>query len=207
MSKVLVSSSYLTAIANAIRGKNGSSNTYKPSQMAGAISNIPTGGGYEDALIANSRIEEYINTTASQVAEYRFYNSNIGKITFTTADTIRAAAFMSARATEIHLPNAVTVQLNTFHSCSSLVTVDIGKIASFPNNIFYNCTSLQNVIIRAFIEPTAAATFATTLLGTSNAGGYVYVPTSLLSQFQASTNWQTYAKVLAFRTIEGSIYE
>ena len=32
-----------TNIANAIRGKNGSSNTYKPEQMAGAINAIPSG--------------------------------------------------------------------------------------------------------------------------------------------------------------------
>lgn len=45
MAKVLVSESNLTNIANAIRTKNGSSNTYTPAQMATAISNIPTGGG------------------------------------------------------------------------------------------------------------------------------------------------------------------
>lgn len=45
MAKVLVSESNLTNIANAIREKNGSSNTYTPAQMATAISNIPTGGG------------------------------------------------------------------------------------------------------------------------------------------------------------------
>lgn len=37
MSKVLVSSSNLTNIANAIREKNGSTDTYKPREMAGAI--------------------------------------------------------------------------------------------------------------------------------------------------------------------------
>ena len=34
-----------TAIANAIRGKNGLSTTYKPNQMAQAITDIPSGGG------------------------------------------------------------------------------------------------------------------------------------------------------------------
>lgn len=36
---------HLTNIAEAIRNKNGSSDTYKPSEMAAAISNIETGGG------------------------------------------------------------------------------------------------------------------------------------------------------------------
>lgn len=45
MSKVLVTESYLEDIADAIRSKNGSSDTYTPGQMAGAIEDIPTGGG------------------------------------------------------------------------------------------------------------------------------------------------------------------
>ena len=38
MSKVLVTDTHLTDIANAIRDKNGSTDTYKPSEMANAIS-------------------------------------------------------------------------------------------------------------------------------------------------------------------------
>ena len=45
MSKVLVNESSLTGIANAIRGKNGSTDTYKPSEMAAAITAISGGGG------------------------------------------------------------------------------------------------------------------------------------------------------------------
>lgn len=41
--KGLVSKSYLTAIANAIRAKTGSTGTYMPSQMADAITGIQTG--------------------------------------------------------------------------------------------------------------------------------------------------------------------
>lgn len=44
MAKVLVNESSLTGIANAIRGKNGSTDTYKPSEMAAAITAISGGG-------------------------------------------------------------------------------------------------------------------------------------------------------------------
>ena len=44
MAKVLVNESSLTGIANAIRGKNGSTTTYKPSEMAAAITAISGGG-------------------------------------------------------------------------------------------------------------------------------------------------------------------
>lgn len=49
MTKVAVTETYLTNIANAIRSKNGSSDTYTPAEMATAITNIPTGGS--DSLI------------------------------------------------------------------------------------------------------------------------------------------------------------
>lgn len=48
MGKVMVNESSLSAIGEAIRGKNGTTNTYKPSEMAAAISNIPAGGGNFD---------------------------------------------------------------------------------------------------------------------------------------------------------------
>lgn len=44
MSKALITEAYLTDIADAIRAKNGSSDTYTPPQMAAAIADIPTGG-------------------------------------------------------------------------------------------------------------------------------------------------------------------
>ena len=43
MSKVLVNDTDLGGIANAIRRKNGGSTLYKPSEMAAAVSAIPTG--------------------------------------------------------------------------------------------------------------------------------------------------------------------
>ena len=45
MSLVTIDNSCFTNIANAIRGKNGETTTYKPNEMAAAISAISSGGG------------------------------------------------------------------------------------------------------------------------------------------------------------------
>lgn len=45
MAIVTINDEHLTNIAAAIRGKNGTENTYKPSEMAAAISAISAGGG------------------------------------------------------------------------------------------------------------------------------------------------------------------
>ena len=47
MAKKLYEESSIQAIANAIREKNGETTTYKPSEMAAAITAITTGGGGE----------------------------------------------------------------------------------------------------------------------------------------------------------------
>lgn len=44
MARVLITDTYLSDIAGAIRGKLGVQSTYTPPQMAGAIASIPTGG-------------------------------------------------------------------------------------------------------------------------------------------------------------------
>lgn len=62
MAKVLVSDSNLQAIANAIRSKNGTQNTYTPSTMATAISNIPSGGGssnWHDISYSDGTVYDY----------------------------------------------------------------------------------------------------------------------------------------------------
>ena len=59
MANVIINDTNLTNIANAIRNKTGSTNTYKPSEMAGAINSITTGSGggesetYISAGVAN----------------------------------------------------------------------------------------------------------------------------------------------------------
>lgn len=45
MAKAFIDDTNLTAIANAIRAKTGSADTYLPSEMATAISNLQIGGG------------------------------------------------------------------------------------------------------------------------------------------------------------------
>lgn len=54
MSNALIDESLLVDIADSIRSKNGSSDTYTPSEMATAIANINTGGGGSVSLQAKT---------------------------------------------------------------------------------------------------------------------------------------------------------
>ena len=79
MANVIINDINLTAIADAIRGKNGTSTTYKVSEMATAITNIPTGGSGSGSGGDGSGGGE-LNFTG--VISYLNYNSNWDSILF-----------------------------------------------------------------------------------------------------------------------------
>lgn len=62
MARVLINESNLQNIADAIRGKNGTQNTYTPSQMADAITAIPTSSGGESVWFddRNESVKAYL---------------------------------------------------------------------------------------------------------------------------------------------------
>lgn len=69
MSIVTIDDSYFTDIANAIRGKNGETTTYKPNEMAAAISALSSGGITQWGKMFFSSSPSQINLS-SIVADY-----------------------------------------------------------------------------------------------------------------------------------------
>lgn len=70
MANVLVQDSSLTAIADAIRAKNGTETTYKPAEMASAISAIPTGGSGGEVVFKNAFITPTANATVIDLSPW-----------------------------------------------------------------------------------------------------------------------------------------
>lgn len=67
MSNVIIDDTYLGDIADAIRGKNGSLDTYTPADMAAAIAAIQTGGGVSNKTLNWARsglTETYAQNTS-----------------------------------------------------------------------------------------------------------------------------------------------
>lgn len=70
-----------TGIANSIREKNGTTDTYKPTEMAAAIVNLPTGGGFDISSLNHVDItapSKYTNY--SKLPDLTPYVDNIDKI-------------------------------------------------------------------------------------------------------------------------------
>ena len=118
----------LTAIANAIRAKDGTSDKMTLEEMPSKIAAIQVGGA----------TEPYIEETYDQ-------NGNIISATFHGHTKVRDNAFYSCSSlTSISLPSGITsIGTSAFGGCSKLTLTSLPSgITSIGNNAFDGCTSL-----------------------------------------------------------------
>ena len=149
MANVIINDTNLTNIANAIRGKNGTTTTYKPSEMAAAITAI-SGGGGGSGVPAEALV-------FSGDCGYKFYNSNwewfwnTYKDSITTSDMTGAVSmFHSFRgaASSVVLNFRANYDIDTgnmFYSCSNKTVSKIVNLKpSGTKNMFeqYGATTL-----------------------------------------------------------------
>lgn len=223
MSKKLYEETDIQSIANSIREKNGLTTTYKVSEMAQAIKDIPSGSSGSDDSVLNSLIDgsaTTVSSTATQVRSRAFYRLSsltsidfpevikIGDNAFTqcTALTsvnlpktqeIRTYAFqLCSKLTYISLPKVTTIHISCFQDCSQLSTVDLGAIELFNSAAFKSCTALNTLIIRSsdVCILSAANVFSDTPLASGT--GAIYVPDDLVDSYKSATNWSTFADLI-----------
>ena len=248
MSLVTIDDSYLTAIGNAIRAKNGATTTYKPSEMAAAISAIETGDSglllsayWNDTLTGAISDDTITKIPSSAFANYPSIKREITSASFSNALTVGNNVFnFNPTIQTIYLPNAISVgydvcyqcralesfiapkatfktltrdsladltqqtppsndQSNSFLGCVSLKKVDIYDVDyTFYPGFFDGCNALETVILRKTSGLVGTGYYTYPNLNTYNC--YVYVPASLLAEYQASEHWAAYAS--KFRAIE-----
>ena len=223
MANVLVEESYLSGIASAIRGKNGLATTYTPSQMAGAISAIPTGGGDFSKIIDRTYSGTFSDSTITKVGSYAFYFCS--KLTSVNLENATIGGFYGfancTTLTAVSLPNVVTlssscfsgcVQLNNvyipkvttlywcaFQGCSSITTLSFPSVTNIWSSAFRSCYRLISLYLMGptVCKLSGTNAFTSTPISTysAQAGQYgsIYVPSSLYATYIASTNWVSYS--------------
>lgn len=155
MAKGLVSDTNLTAIANAIRAKNGSSDTYTPATMATAIANIP-------ATDQTTALQYMLNNKT----DYTGIAAGLTKLTelpeFTQPDGIVNYASAFAGCSSVSDLSSLEIGKNTagsftnidigkmFDGCSQLTTLPTlysGSNITFTNAgyAFRNCRNIQTI--------------------------------------------------------------
>lgn len=154
MALKLYNESDIQDIADAIRGKNGSSDTYTVSEMADAIDGIPTGGGgsidYADQDQPIAVINSDITTFKRENGRYAFYDrAGISEINLPKLTMFGAGAFSHAISAEhIYVPKAnIPEYTNTaFEYCTSLKKLALPAVTGNVYNAFFQeCSNLEAV--------------------------------------------------------------
>ena len=212
MANVVVNSTDIQNIADAIRSKNGLATTYLPSQMPAAISAIPTGGGGSITAddIALRTISGNISGSASFIEPYAFFNcTSLTTVSFPACTSIGFYAFQFCSAlTTASFPACTIIASSAFNNCTSLTTISfpvctiIGSYAfqfcsALTTVSFPSCTSIGYYTFGSCISLTTASFSACTSIG-SNAFKACYnlislyltnissVPTLQLSAFSST---------------------
>ena len=179
MSKKLYEESNIQDIANAIRDKNGLSDKYKVTEMAGAILAMESDHTDEDSLVTGT-ITEYSNDRVTTIRPYAFYALK----QFTTAK----------------FQNVTSVGNVAFGYCYGLTTADFPNATIINPYTFDHCLTLTKLILRKNTVCTLSNITALTNTPIASGTGYIYVPSALIDEYKAATNWVTYAA--QFRALE-----
>ena len=220
----------MKAIADAIRGKTGKTDTLTLDQMATEIAGIETGGGSDDVLL-RVLARTITNLESDKVTElgYRALNgctaltsisfpncvkmsegalqgTSVETVNLPNLDNIADRCFMScSKLKEIVFPNVKDMPTYVFYECLALEKCDLHTITTIGNRSFQNCKNLKALIIRTNSLCNLVGSDVLAGSGVASGTGYIYVPSVLIDTYKAATNWSVYAN--QFRTIEGSEYE
>lgn len=169
---VVVLDDTLTNIANAIRGKNGSSDKYKPGQMAYAIDNIPAGGigiprevsngVYKVPEITSFSLPPNATDVGGYALAYAFYSCpsltsvDLSSLTAVSGNNAFNYAFgYCGKISSINLSSLTTVSgtgsfNNAFYYCDALTSVDFSSLSTLSGSqalysAFSNCHKIKSL--------------------------------------------------------------
>ena len=197
MANVLVEETSLSNIASAIREKNGGSATYKPGEMAAAISNLPTGGSSEDEILTRSGSGEYVNDRIETLGGGAFYQTNYSTITLSNVKVMDGASIIrfNNNLTELNLPALTTITCTyTEPSKSTKYGMQISNNSSLTTLNLPNLTTMSDSVAGSFqANPNLVSVSMPSLTTANLMQGFAYCPsleTVDLSSLQSSSNAQ-----------------
>lgn len=137
---------YFEDIADAIRGKNGSSDTYTPAQMPAAITAIPSGGGGDTLYDAYTQTGfTYENNNTTTIPNYMLANSKVASVSSSSVTSVGNYAFQScASLTSINMPQLTTIGSSAFQQCTGLTSINL-PATTVKQSAFYRCTGLTSI--------------------------------------------------------------
>ena len=188
----------ITSVADAIRGKTGTSDSLVfPDGLIEAVESVCTA----DSVVDKS-ITAYSSSSVTTIPRYMFYEcKSLVSVDIPNVTLIQTYGFALCEKLEsIILPNVQELATRAFNTAATLALVDLGAITKIGTFAFYSCEKLDTIIIRSESVPTLSSYNAFNNTPIGNGEGYIYVPTSLIAEYESATNWATW--VGFFRAIE-----
>lgn len=167
---------FLTDVASAIKDKKGDDAAIPAANFDTEITNLPSGGGDNTALI--SLIDR--TATSFEIPEGTIV---IGSSVFSNYILL----------TSITIPNSVTnIGDYAFYNCIGLTNVTIpNSVTIIESSAFYGCTELTEIDFSTHtIIPTLTST---NTFGNTSSSLVIKVPSALVDKWKRATNWVTYA--------------
>lgn len=222
MTEYLVNDTDMTAVADAIRAKGGTSGTFAfPDGFVEAVGAIQAGGSSglfglseNDFLQSNGTLESYTNNeiTAITTMPSPFGALKTKYLRFNNLIQLGGSKFMShEELLEFYAPALMNHDNFTWRYNSKLRILDIG-LSGISNYDCNGCPALEIIIIRntdsvVYLGGTTTNFPTDSPLGSGT--GTVYVPQALIESYQTATNWSYLYGINpnVFQPLEGSVYE
>ena len=211
---------FLTDVAAAIKAKKGDSTPIPAADFDTEIANLPSGDdSMLISLIDRTATSFEIPEGTTSIGYYAFANcSSLASIIIPDGVTLigEGAFALCTSLTSITIPDSVTsIGDSAFYGCTSLTSVIIGNgVTSIGDSAFYGCTGLTSITIPSsvtsieyyafrgctnlteidFSTHNAVPTLAdTSAFSNTSSSLVIKVPSALLDEWKAATNWSTYA--------------
>lgn len=212
---------FLTDVATAIKAKKGDDTAIPAANFDTEITNLPSGGNNTAliSLIDRTATSFEIPEGTTSIGSYAFsYCSSLASIIIPDGVTLigEGAFGFCTSLTSITIPNSVTrIGGDAFNGCTGLTSITIpNSVTSIGDYAFYGCTGLTSITIPnsvtsidsyAFGDCTnlteidfsthnAVPTLAdTSAFDNTSASLVIKVPSALVDEWKAATNWATYA--------------
>lgn len=139
---------FLKGIADAIRGKEGSTATIHAADFASRIASLPSGEDELDALVEGT-LTEFVNDRVTEIRTYLFGTTDLQNVTLRKVECqnvtrIGTAAFQECTAlTSVSFPRVRTINGYAFAACSNLQELSFPALEHIASNAFSVCLDLE----------------------------------------------------------------
>ena len=163
--------------------------------------------GYSDSLLTSLRNYAFIRCKSLPSADLPncttirghafYYCQKLSHVNIPACTIIGTDAFgYCAKLSSINPLACTELGIDAFENCTSLSTISLPACTLINNHAFSNCRSLMNVYLMGNSVCTLSGSMVftnTPMVNSTYTGafGSIFVPASLLTQYQSATNWAT----------------